>query len=103
MVFGFNPIVPVYAAKGDAWRSSRDSRDFKIFGVTGSSKVLGTRRVRTPAGRFRALAVSSRLRQRGSRFGSGRRTMYFAPNRGLVKLVFRHSDGSVSTVERLKR
>jgi hypothetical protein len=103
MVYGFNPVVPVYAQKGDVWRSSRDSRDFKVFGVTGSSKVLGIRRVRTPAGRFRALAVTSRLKQRGYPFGSGRRTMYFAPNRGLVKLIFRHSDGSVSKVERLKR
>ena len=103
MVFGFNPVVPVYATKGDTWRSSREGRDFKVFGVTGSSKVIGTRRVRTPAGRFRAIVVTSRLRQRGHRFGSGRRTMYFAPDRGLVKLVFRHSDGSVSKVERLRR
>jgi hypothetical protein len=103
MVFGFNPVVPVYATKGDTWRSSRDSRDWRTFGVVGASKVLGTRRVRTPAGRFRTVVVTSRLRQRGFRFGSGRRTMYFAPNRGLVKLVFRHSDGSVSKVERLRR
>ena len=26
MVFGFNPVVPAYAAKGESWRSSRDSR-----------------------------------------------------------------------------
>lgn len=103
MVFGFNPIVPVYPAKGDTWRSAGDSRDFKVFGVTGSSRVIGTRRVRTPAGRFTAVAVTSRLRQHGYRFGSGRRTMYFAPGRGLVKLVFRHADGSVSRVERIRR
>ena len=30
------------------------------------------------------------------------RTMWFAPGKGLVKLVFRHADHSVSTVERLK-
>ena len=35
-------------------------------------------------------------------FGSGTRTSYFQPGRGLVKLVFEHRDGSVSTVERLK-
>jgi hypothetical protein len=103
MVYGFNPVVPVYANKGDIWRSSRDSRDFKVFGVTGASKVLGMRRVRTPAGRFTALAVTTRLKQRGFPFGSGKRTMYFAPNRGLVKLIFRHSDGSVSKVERVRR
>jgi hypothetical protein len=103
MVFGFNPVLPVYPTKGETWRSSREGRDWKVFGVVGSSRVLGTRRVRTPAGRFRAVVVQSRLRQRGFRFGSGRRTMWFAPNRGLVKLVFRHSDGSVSKVERLRR
>ena len=30
------------------------------------------------------------------------RTMYFAPDMGLVKLTFRHKDGSVSTVERVR-
>ena len=29
---------------------------------------------------------------------SGTRTMWFAPDIGLVKLVFKHADGSVSTV-----
>ena len=102
MAFGFNPVVPAYAARGDSWRSSRASRDWRVFGVTGRSNVAGARRVRTPAGRFRALVVQSRLTQKGFRFGSGRRTMWFAPQRGLVKLVFRHGDGSVSTVERLR-
>jgi hypothetical protein len=102
MTFGFNPVVPAYGARGDSWRSSRGSRDWRVFGVTGRSKVVGARPVRTPAGRFRALVVESRLTQKGFRFGSGRRTMWFAPQRGLVKLVFRHGDGSVSTVERLR-
>jgi hypothetical protein len=101
MVFGFNPVVPVYAEKGESWRSSRDSRDWKIFGVTGVSRVLGTRKVKTPAGRFDAVVIRSTLRQRGYRFGSGTRTSWFAPGKGLVKLTFRHRDGSVSTVERL--
>jgi hypothetical protein len=34
----------------------------------------------------------------GFKFGSGTRTMWFALDIGLVKLVFRHGDGSVSTV-----
>jgi hypothetical protein len=103
MVFGFNPVVPVYASRGETWRSSRDGRDWRVFGVDGVSKVIGTRRVKTPAGRFNAVVVQSRLRQRGFRFGSGRRTMWFAAGKGLVKLVFRHADGSVSKVERLRR
>jgi hypothetical protein len=102
MVFGFSPVVPVYAVKGETWRSSRDDRDWKVFGVTGRSKIVGTRKVRTPAGRFKAVVVTSTLRQKGYRFGSGKRTMWFAPGKGLVKLKFRHADRSVSTVERLK-
>jgi len=46
--------------------------------------------------------VTSSLEQAGFPFGSGTRTCWFAPGVGLVKLVFRHGDGSVSTVVRLK-
>jgi hypothetical protein len=100
MVYGFNPVLPSYPHKGETWRSSREGRDWRVFGVTGVSKVIGTRKVRTPAGTFRATGVRSTLRQAGYRFGSGTRTSWFAPGEGLVKLVFRHRDGSVSTVER---
>jgi hypothetical protein len=102
MVFGFDPVVPVYPRKGETWRASRDARSWRIFGVTGSSKVLGTRIVKTPAGRYRTIAVRSKLRQRGYAFGSGTRTSYFATGKGLVKLVFHHRDGSTSTVERIR-
>jgi len=100
MAFGFGPIVPIGAERGVTWRSSRDTRDWQVFGVTGVSRVVGARVVRTPAGRFRTTVVRSTLTQRGFRFGSGTRISYFAGGRGLVKLVFRHRDGSVSTVER---
>jgi hypothetical protein len=100
MVFGFNPVVPVYAERGESWRSSRESRDWRIFGVSGVSRIVGERNVRTPAGRYRAVVVRSKLRQRGFPFGSGTRRSWFAPGEGLVKLVFRHRDGSVSTVQR---
>jgi hypothetical protein len=46
--------------------------------------------------------IRSTLTQSGFPFGSGERTSYFAPGKGLVKLVFKHKDGSVSTVERVK-
>jgi hypothetical protein len=101
MVFGYNPIVPVPAERGVLWRSSREGRDWKLFGVTGVSRVIGTeRRVRTPAGIYRTTVVRSTLTQHGYRFGSGRRTSWFAPGRGLVKLVFRHRDGSRTIVQR---
>jgi hypothetical protein len=60
------------------------------------------RTVRVPAGKFQALEVKSVLTQRGHPYGSGTRTMWFAAGRGLVKLVFRHRDGSVSQVQLLK-
>ena len=46
--------------------------------------------------------VRSVLKQAGYPFGSGTRTSYFADGKGLVKLVFKHGDGSTSTVELLK-
>ena len=100
MVYGFGPVVPVYGEKGETWRSSRDSRDWSIFRVTGRSRLLGARKVKTPAGTYRAVAIRTKMTRKGSRFGSGTRTSYFASEKGLVKLVFRHRDGSVSTVER---
>jgi hypothetical protein len=101
MTFGFNPVVPIAAQRGTSWRSTREGRDWTLFRVTGVSKVVGTRtKVRTRAGRFRTTVVRSRLVQRGHRFGSGTRTSYFAAGKGLVKLTFRHRDGSVSVVER---
>jgi hypothetical protein len=78
------------------------SRDFSVFGVTGTTTVLGQKEITVPAGKFLSLVVQSKLNQPGFPFGSGVRTSYFAPDRGLVKLVFRHNDKSVSTVELLK-
>ena len=101
LTYGFNPIIPAYPQTGDSWHSGNPS-DFRVFGVTGSTQVVGVRSVRVPAGRFEALELRSRLTQRGSRFGSGVRTVWLAPGRGLVKLVFDHRDGSVSTVELIK-
>lgn len=98
MTFGFNPVLPAYPERGDKWESDRDSTDFKVFGVNGWSRVEGFAKVRTPAGRFKALKVRSKLKQPGFPFGSGHRTSYFAAGEGLVKLVFHHHDGSVSTV-----
>jgi hypothetical protein len=46
--------------------------------------------------------VQSTLSQPGHPYGSGVRTSWFAPGRGLVKLVFKHGDHSVSTVVLIK-
>jgi len=99
MTFGFNPVLPAYPKVGDTWGSDPGSRDFSIYGVTGSSRVVGVQRVKVPGGTFQALVVTSVLKQPGFPFGSGTRTIWFAPGKGLVKLVFRHGDGSVSTVQ----
>jgi hypothetical protein len=102
MTFGFNPVIPAYPAQGAAWAGADSGRDFSIYGVTGNASVVGVEKVRVPAGSFRALVVRTRLRQAGFPFGSGTRTSWFAPRRGLVKLEFRHGDGSVSLVELLR-
>ena len=101
LIFGFNPILPPYATTG-SWSSVVPSRDYSIFGVTGTTTVVGTQSVTVPAGTFNALVVRSTLAQAGFSYGTGTRTSWFAPNKGLVKLVFRHADGSVSTVELLR-
>src|SRR6266540_2722855 len=102
MNFGFNPLLTAYPAAGQTWGSKNPSRDFSTFGVNGSAKVLGIQKVKVPAGTFDALVVRASLSQPGYKFGSGTRTSWFAPGKGLVKLVFRHGDGSVSTVVLLK-
>ena len=102
MDFGFNPVLTAYPSSGQSWASKNPSRDFSTFGVNGSVRILGVQRVKVPAGTFNALAIRARLNQPGFRFGSGTRTSWFAPGKGLVKLVFRHGDGSVSTVVLLK-
>ena len=102
MTFGFNPILPAYPAAGDTWSPDRPSSDFTTYGVTGSARILGIGPVKVPAGTFQAVEVVSTLTQQGFPYGSGTRTSWFAPGKGLVKLVFRHGDGSVSTVELVK-
>jgi hypothetical protein len=103
MNYGFNPLLPAYVDVGDSWVGDANGRDYQIYGVTGVTKVAGTQTVKVPAGTFKgAVVLGSTLKQSGFPFGSGTRTMWFAPGRGLVKLVFRHADGSTSTVELLK-
>jgi hypothetical protein len=101
MVYGYNPVLPGYPAAGNSWGSGNPA-DFQTFGVTGKTKIIGIRKVHVPAGTFSALEVRSALTQRGFPFGSGVRTCWFAAGRGLVKLVFKHRDGSVSVVQLMK-
>jgi hypothetical protein len=101
MTFGFNPLLPAYAVGGSSWTNG-NARDFQIYGVKGRTTLIGVRKVHVTAGTFQALEVRSVLTQAGYRFGSGTRTMWFAPGRGLVKLVFQHRDGSTSVVQLIK-
>ena len=102
MTYGFNPVLPAYPKPGDTWASDPKSRDFAVYGVNGSSRVVGVQKVKVPKGTYQALVVTSTLTQPGFKFGSGTRTMWFAPDIGLVKLVFKHGDGSVSTVQLIR-
>jgi hypothetical protein len=101
MTYGFNPLIPAYPQPGSTWRSG-NATDLDVYGVTGTTRIVGVRRVRVPAGTYQALELSSTLSQKGHRFGSGVRTMWLAPGHGLVKLVFQHRDGSVDTVQLIK-
>jgi hypothetical protein len=96
-------LLPAYATQGASWTGGPSSgRDYEIYGVTGTATITGVRKVTVPAGTFNAVVVRSTLKQQGFPFGSGTRTSWFAPKRGLVKLEFRHGDGSVSLVELLR-
>jgi hypothetical protein len=101
MTYGFNPMLTAYPAAGQSWKSG-NARDLSVYGVTGRTRIIGVRRVHVPAGTFQALEVQSTLTQKGHPFGSGLRTMWFGAGRGLVKLVFKHRDGSTSVVQLLK-
>jgi hypothetical protein len=72
-----------------------------VYGVTGTSTVMGVEPVSVPAGTYRALVIRTTLDEPGFPYGSGVRTSWFAPGKGLVKLVFKHADGSTSQVVRL--
>jgi hypothetical protein len=102
MEFGLDPILPAYPSAGMSWTSQKGSADYRAFDVTGKTTVIGVRNVRVPAGKFQALELKSVLHQPFHRFGSGTRYSWFAPGVGLVKLIFRHNDHSVSTVVLLK-
>jgi len=102
MDYGFNPLLPAYPAAPDTWEGTASGVDFHTYGVTGKATILGIQSVKVPAGSFEALAVKTTLTQAGFKFGSGVRTSWFAPGKGLVKLVFQHGDGSKSVVELLK-
>lgn len=102
MTFGFNPLLPAYPQRGATWTGLPSGRDHSIYGVTGKAVVVGRQAVTVPGGRFSAIAVRTVLKQQGFPFGSGTRTAWFAPGRGLVKLVFRHGDGSTSRVELIR-
>jgi hypothetical protein len=99
MTFGFNPVLPAYASAGAHWASSEQTQDWLNYGVAGSTTITGIQTIHVKAGTYAALVVHSTLTQAGFPFGSGSRTCWFAPGVGLVKLVFRHGDGSVSTAE----
>jgi hypothetical protein len=102
MEYGFNPVLMVYPRRGDLWLGTKTGPDYRAYGVTGQTKVLGISRIRTKIGSFKALVVQSKFTQKGFAYGSGTRTEWFAPGKGLVKLVFHHRDGSTSTVDRLR-
>ena len=102
MDYGFNPLFPAYPEASNNWNGAESGRDYQVYGVTGRAQILGIQTVKVPAGTFPALAVRTTLNQAGFKFGSGTRTSWFAPNRGLVKLVFKHADRSTSTVVLVK-
>ena len=102
MDYGFNPVLTAYPAAPEGWAGAAAGRDYQVYGVTGHAIIEGLQTITVPAGTFQALVVKTLLYQPGFKFGSGTRTSWFAPNKGLVKLVFKHADHSTSTVVLVK-
>ena len=98
MTYGYNPLLPAYPVPGSSWNSG-NPRDFEITASPERRPWSASAGCASRRGRFHALEVRSVLNQPGHPFGSGVRTMWLAPGRGLVKLVFQHRDGSTSVVE----
>ena len=61
MTFGFNPLLPAYPTAGTTWSSDPKSRDFAVYGVNGSSTIVGVQKVTVPTGTYQALVVTSTL------------------------------------------
>ena len=60
MDFGFNPVFAAVPAGGRRrGPPTASGRDFEVYGVTGTTKVLGVQTVTVPAGTFQALAVQT--------------------------------------------
>ena len=55
-----NAILPAYRPPEQAGCQS-PTREFSVFGVTGSATVVGIQRVKVPAGTFTALVLCSTL------------------------------------------
>ena len=73
MIYGMNPIFTrVSRTRAERWATKNPSRDYSTFGVSGSTTIVGVRRVTVPAGSFDALVVQSTLTQAGFKYGSGR-------------------------------
>ena len=87
MDFGFNPVLPPIREAGASWAPTWRAATSRVR-RHGTARVLGLQTVKVPAGTFQALAVRTTLKQPGFPFGSGVRTSWFAPGKGLVKLVF---------------
>ena len=100
--FGFQPGPPPHT-RPRARKWSSEPVEQRLLDLRRHRHRNRDRRqtAKVPVSSFQALVVRSTLKQPGFPYGTGTRC-WFAPAEGLVKLVFAHGDGSVSTVVLLK-
>lgn len=89
------PMLRLPATPGTVWSWSGTER--ANVRARESSEVFGSERVETPAGRFLAVKVVTRIEQGGAR---ATRTSWFAPGVGLVRQAT-ESSGVTSTTDLL--
>ena len=86
MTYGFGPVLPAYPTAGTTWSSESPSRDFSVYGVTAARRRSSASAGEGPGGDVRRARHPQHAQAAGFPFGSGTRTMWFAPGKGLVKL-----------------
>ena len=100
--FGITRCSRRYPTVGDHVVDEAPSDDYRTFAVDGHDAVVEMQTVHVPAGTFRALVVTLDAAQTGLPVRQRHTHLLVRAGSGLVKLVFAHRDGSVSTVVRLK-
>lgn len=92
---GSNTLLKYPIIVGEQWTSTGG---WDGVTTTGTTTVIGYDLITVPAGTFYALHTQTQVTTDGHATRSGTKDMWFVNNVGMVKLVFAHDDGTITTV-----